>query len=220
MSKKKNKNIRSSQFTNQADVENPADRTHDDQPDLNVVDSVTDTEQQLGELQLKYQRLAADYQNYQKRALKQIEQAGEFSKENLVKSLLPVLDNFEHALDKGTDTQDPNAILEGVKIVYDHMISIFTAQGLEPIVVHPGCDFNPALHEGLMQEVSDQVAPNAVVRELARGYVMNERTIRPAKVSVAKAPPQEQPEPSQKQQPQQPTDPSDLSGDFNENETR
>ena len=160
-----------------------------------VVEPVEPTvEQQLAELQMKYQRLAADYQNYQKRAHKEIRQAGEFSRENLTRSLLPILDNFEHALEKGSEAQDAETVVQGVKIVYDHFMDTLLGAGIKPIEVEVGCPFDPTLHEALMQEENDQMDANCVVRELARGYIMNDRTLRPAKVSVAKAPaePQEQ----------------------------
>ncbi len=199
MSKKK-KHKKDSQQPAHGEAENIDAEAKEGQPELKVTDSIDDKEQQLGELQLKYQRLAADFQNYQKRSLKQIEQAGQFSKENLVKALLPALDNFEHALEKGADAQDPNAIIDGIKIVYDHLMDIFTSEGLKPIAVENGCPFNPNMHEALMQEESEELAPNSIVRELGRGYMMNDRAIRPAKVSVAKAPVLTQPEETTEEQ--------------------
>ncbi len=143
-------------------------------------------EQELEELRSRFQRLAADYQNYQKRSYKQIEQTGQYAREEIAKSLLPVLDNFEHTLEKGADFADAAAVLEGVKIVYDHLLSVLAGHDVTRIEIQTGEPFNPNLHEAMLHEESDTCEENTIVRELAAGYLMNGRTLRPAKVSVAK----------------------------------
>jgi molecular chaperone GrpE len=144
-------------------------------------------EQELDDLKQRLQRLAADYQNYQKRASKQMEQAGELTRESLVKALLPILDDFERALGAG-GSGDIGAVLQGVQIVYEHLQKVLEGYGMRRIAVKAGDRFDPNIHEAMMQEENATVAPNGVVRELGRGYVMNERTLRAAKVTVAKAP--------------------------------
>lgn len=143
-------------------------------------------EQELEELRGRFQRLAADYQNYQKRSYKQIEQAGQYAREEIAKSMLVVLDNFEHTLAKGSDVSDATAVLEGVKIVYDHLQSVLTGHGVTRIEVRTGDPFDPNLHEAMLHEESDECREGTVLRELAAGYTMGGRTLRPAKVSVAK----------------------------------
>jgi len=143
-------------------------------------------EQELEELRGRFQRLAADYQNYQKRSYKQIEQTGQYAREEIAKSLLAVLDNFEHTLEKGADFADAAAVLDGVKIVYDHLLSVLTGHGVTRIEIQAGEPFNPSLHEAMLHEESDACEENTILRELAAGYMMNGRTLRPAKVSVAK----------------------------------
>ena len=148
-----------------------------------------DIEAELEDLKQRLQRLGADYQNYQKRTQKQTEQATQYARENMVKSLLPVLDNFEHALENGSGEQNAEALLQGVQIVYDHLSGVLENAGLRRIEVEPGCSFDPAVHEAMLHEPSEEFAENAVLRELARGYVMNGRTLQPAKVSVVRTPP-------------------------------
>ncbi|MBN2375459.1 MAG: nucleotide exchange factor GrpE [Sedimentisphaerales bacterium] len=154
-------------------------------------------EQELEELKGRFQRLAADYQNYQKRSHKQIDQARQFARDDLARSLLVVLDNFEHTLEKGREIESVQALLEGIRIVYDHFVDILTGQGLKRITVEKGMAFDPNLHEALLHEPSDEYAANTIIRELSPGYAINDRTLRPAKVSVAKA---VQPEPQQPEQ--------------------
>ena len=139
-------------------------------------------------MKLRLQRLGADYQNYQKRMQKQLEQAGQFAREDIVKTLIPILDNFEHALEKGTETDDPQALLQGMKIVYDQLMGDLVKNGMLRIEVLPGDPFDPSFHEAMLREESDSQPENTIIREFARGYKMNDRVLRPAKVSVARPP--------------------------------
>ena len=144
-------------------------------------------EQEMAELKERLQRLSADYQNYQKRAYRQMEQARQLAKEEMVKGLLSVLDDFEHALEKGREAKDVSAVLEGVRIVYDHLLKVLGGEGVRRIEVVVGERFDPSRHEAMLHENSSGFEDNAVLRELGAGYVMNDRTLRPAKVTVVKA---------------------------------
>lgn len=148
----------------------------------------TDQEAPVELLKQQLQRLGADYQNYQKRSQKQVEQSTQFAKENFVRDVLPVLDNFRHTLEKGTEAQDAAAIIKGAQIVYDHLANVLAGQGVKQIEVAQGDAFDPSRHEAVVYEENEQLDENTVVRELAAGYLMNGRTIRPAKVTVAKSP--------------------------------
>ncbi len=153
----------------------------------NSEQNVEKQEPTVDEMKDKLLRMAAEYQNYQKRAERQIEQASDFASERIIKNLLPVLDNFEHALEKGKDTGDIVSIMQGMQIVYDHMYDTLKTAGMRKITVEKGCAFDPTKHEAMMHVESDEVEANHVIMELAAGYEMNERTLRPAKVSIAKA---------------------------------
>lgn len=153
-----------------------------------VEEQAAETEPGIDELKGQLQRLGADYQNYQKRSLRQIEQTREFAQEHLVRALLPVLDNFEHTLAKGGETQDVASVIQGVQIVFDHMVKVLEGEGMVRIEVEVGKVFDPNLHEALLQEESDEQPAQSIMRELMAGYQMNGRTLRPAKVSVAKKP--------------------------------
>ena len=145
-------------------------------------------EEQFNELKARYQRLGADYANYQKRSQRQIEQASQFAQESVARALLPALDNFEHSLVQGSEDMNPATILQGVQIVYDHLSKTLGSFGMQRVAVKTGSDFNPNIHEAVLHEETADLEPNQIVRELAAGYIMNDRTLRPAKVSVAKAP--------------------------------
>ena len=155
---------------------------------------------ELAELKQRFQRLAADYDNYQKRSQRQIAEATQFAQETFAKSLLPVLDNFEHTLAADHQSQDTAAVIEGVQIVHDHLVSVLGSLGVAQIKAESGDEFDPALHQALLGEESEELAENRIVRELASGYTMNGRAIRPAKVAIAKAPESRQDQPDTDEQ--------------------
>ena len=147
---------------------------------------IEDLQKEKDELFGKLQRVGADYENFQKRVPKQIADTIAYEKEKIIRTLLPVLDNFEHTLEKGADFADAAAVLDGVKIVYDHLLSVLVGHGITKIEIQRGEPFNPSLHEAILHEESDECEENTILRELAAGYMMNGRALRPAKVSVAK----------------------------------
>lgn len=144
-------------------------------------------QEQLEEMTQRWQRTAADYQNYQKRAQQLQTQMSQFAQEDLAKAILPVLDNFQHTLEQGHDSQDIASLMQGVQIVHDHLRNALESFGMERIIVQQGDSFDPNKHEAILHQESEQVPENAIVQELAPGYTMNNRTLRPAKVSVAKS---------------------------------
>lgn len=137
----------------------------------------------------RLQRLSADYANYQKRVPKQIEDSIVYEREKIVKTLLPVMDNFEHVLANAFSAGGVEDMVKGVKIVYDQMLDILKTHGVEQIQAKD-VPFDPARHQAMMRKEEQGVEDNMVLEEFQRGYVMNGRVIRPSKVVVNKAPAQ------------------------------
>lgn len=137
------------------------------------------------ELFEKLQRVSADYANYQKRAPKQIADTVAYEKEMIIKSLLPALDNFEHTLQNTQSVENINALIQGIRIVYDQMLDILKSHGVEPIKAL-GETFDPTLHEAMMQKAEPEKENNIVLQEFQKGYKLNGRVIRPVKVIVNK----------------------------------
>lgn len=136
----------------------------------------------------RLQRLAADYQNYQKRAAKEQQQARQFANESLMKELLGVLDDLERALGAARENHpDDDPLLVGTQMVHDKFLASLKHFGLEPIDAE-GQPFDPDCHSAMMQEPTDQAEPMTVLRVLQRGYALHGRTLRPASVVVAQAP--------------------------------
>jgi molecular chaperone GrpE len=133
----------------------------------------------------KLQRISADYANFQKRVPKQISDTISYEKERIIKSLLPALDNFEHTLQNTNSVENVDALVKGIKIIYDQMLDIFKSHGVEQINA-PGDHFNPAMHEAMMQKNEPEKEDNIVLEEFQKGYMLNGRVIRPSKVIVNK----------------------------------
>lgn len=133
----------------------------------------------------QYQRLSADYANFQKRVPKQIADTICYEKEKIIKSLLPALDNFEHTLQNTQSAENVDVLVKGIKIIYDQMLDIFKSHGVEQIKV-PGGKFDPSMHEAMMQKTEPEKEDNVVLEEFQKGYKLNGRVIRPSKVIVNK----------------------------------
>ncbi len=137
------------------------------------------------ELFAKLQRVYADYANFQKRVPKQISDAVAYEKERLLKSLLPVLDNFERTLKAEGTVQNMDALLKGVEIVRDQMLGVLKSHGVEPVCA-VGEKFDPEKHEAVLRKCESDQADNIVLEEYQTGYRLNDRTLRPSRVAVNK----------------------------------
>ena len=143
-----------------------------------------ETSERLKEEHERLLRNAAEFENFKKRAQKEKEDLQKFGAERMLRDFLPVADNLERALDHAEEHALAQ-VLEGVKLVQKQLDAALGKHGVTSFSA-VGKPFDPNLHEALMQQESD-APPNTVVSEMARGYKLNERLIRPAAVVVAKA---------------------------------
>ena len=174
------------------------EKTEDSQkPKKNELEELRETIESLqkekDELFAKLQRVSADYANFQKRAPKQITDTISYEKEKIIKTLLPALDNFEHTVQGSRKAGSQNAhsaenrdvLVKGIQIIYDQMLDILKSHGVEQIKALDE-EFDPALHEAMMQKAEPEKADNIVLEEFQKGYKLNSRVIRPSKVIVNK----------------------------------
>ncbi len=131
-------------------------------------------------------RVAADLENYKKRAAREKEEWTKFANEDLLKAILPFIDNLEKAVNHSDKTENTQSLVEGVKLTLQQLLQALSKFGLTPIE-SVGKPFDPAYHEAMLMVQTDQHEPNRVVEEYRKGYLLNERLIRPATVSVSKA---------------------------------
>lgn len=139
----------------------------------------------------KFVRLYAEFDNYRKRVAREKAELVRYGNEELLRELLPVLDNLERALEHAKrDPSNPQAILEGVELILEQLRGLLKRFGVEPIAAL-GEKFDPLRHEAVGEEEREDVEPGEVVQEVLRGYMLNDRLLRPAKVIVAKAKPKD-----------------------------
>lgn len=132
-------------------------------------------------------RTTAEFQNARRRLEADKDQAVSFANSALIKSLLPVIDNFERALASGATATDAASILKGMQIVHDQWVTVLKNQFVEAIAPEPGTPFDPSTMEALIHQADEKQPPNSVTQLLQRGYSLHGRTLRPAQVAVSKA---------------------------------
>jgi molecular chaperone GrpE len=146
------------------------------------------------DLLAKLQRVTADFANYQKRMARNAEETRQWARAEMIRSILPAIDDFEQALEAGKTAQDVQSLLEGFKLVHDHLLAMLGKQQVQTIATE-GQKFDPAVHEAMLQQESTEHEPGMVMAELRKGYTMNGRTLRPARVTVSKSPGEKEPAP-------------------------
>ena len=135
-------------------------------------------------------RLAADFENYKKRSAKEREEWTKFANEDLIKAMLPFIDNLERAVNHAQKVSDTGVLIEGVRLTLQQLLQALNKFGLSSFE-SVGKPFDPTVHEAMLVVQTDQHEPNQVVEEFQKGYLLNDRLLRPATVSVSKAPDKE-----------------------------
>lgn len=166
----------------------PARKTHEPEPETDPQSPLL--EEALKEKDRLYDQLLrkqADFDNYRKRMERERDETGGAAARDVLKRLLPVLDNMERALKTGEASRDP--LRKGIELVHQQFLDLLKKEGVQPID-SLGTAFDPRLHEAV--EVLDVAGfePDMVLEEMQRGYTHNDRLLRPAlvKVSSGKAP--------------------------------
>ena len=129
-------------------------------------------------------RLRADFENLKKRIERERDDYYRHATASLVARLLPVLDNFERAMDSARRTADAGAVLEGVTLIHRQLLEELRREGLRAVEAL-GRPFDPAVHEAVATDSSSRLPANTIVEEMQRGYFFEDRLLRPALVRVA-----------------------------------
>lgn len=137
--------------------------------------------EQEEELNTKYMRLMADFQNFKRRTEKEKSDIYAFANEKIVKELLDVIDNFERAIAAGTGG---DKFLEGMEMILKQLLAVLERAGVTEIKCL-GEDFDPNFHNAVMTEDSAQYESGKVIEVLQKGYILNSRLVRPAMVKVS-----------------------------------
>ncbi|GLF87477.1 MULTISPECIES: nucleotide exchange factor GrpE [Bacillus] len=162
----------------QADTE---EVTNDEQSAFQ--EKIDELQQLLDEKENKILRVQADFENYKRRARTEVETVQKYRSQHVVSDLLPALDNFERALGIDPDNEQTKSLLEGMQMVYRQLVEALKNEGVEPIEA-VGKEFDPNLHQAVMQVEDENYDSNIVVEELQKGYKLKDRVIRPSMVKV------------------------------------
>lgn len=131
-------------------------------------------------------RLQADFENTRKRIEREKQDFVKFANEGIILELLNVLDDLERTVSLAeAQKQDPDAFLKGVEMILAHLYEMLKEYGVKPIEAE-GKIFDPHCHEALMQVANKDLPEHTIVEELQKGYQLNDRVIRTAKVKVSK----------------------------------
>ena len=131
----------------------------------------------------RHLRLRADFDNMRRRQQLDREAAEKYRAQSLLSDLLPVLDNFERALQVETTSEETASIIKGIEMVYRSLLDATEKEGLQ-VIKAEGEQFDPNIHQAVMQEQDSEKETGVVLRELQKGYILKDRVLRPTMVSV------------------------------------
>ena len=144
---------------------------------------VAELEGKLEEADNRYLRLQADFDNFRRRSRIELEASAKYRAQSIITDLLPAIDNFERALKMDVDNEQAKSLKQGVEMVYRSLLDALKNEGVE-VIEAVGKEFDPHLHQAVMQAEDENFGPNIVVEEFQKGYMLKDRIIRPAMVKV------------------------------------
>lgn len=129
-------------------------------------------------------RVQADFDNFRRRTQKEKEDLGKYASSKLITELLPVIDNFERALQASEENPEFESFSKGVNMIFRQLESVLATEGLTAMK-SVGEPFNPEYHQAIMQVESDEYEEGIVVEEVQKGYMLKDKVLRPAMVKVS-----------------------------------
>jgi molecular chaperone GrpE len=156
----------------------------DPQPAETQPDPLEELRREKDSLQDRLLRTAAEFDNYRKRVERERRELADYMKADVLAEILPILDNFERALQAPSPEGD--GLRKGVELIHKQMLDFLRKRGVTPIEAL-GADFDPNFHQAVIHETSPSHREGEVIAELQRGYMLGDKLLRPAMVKVAKA---------------------------------
>lgn len=158
----------------------PADEAQENPADA-MQQKIDELTAGLKEKEERALRLQADFENFRRRTSKEKEELSAVIKQEILKDMLPLLDNFERAM--AAETKDAEAFQKGVDMIYTQLQEVMKKNGLEPIETE-GQKFDPNFHQAVMRVQNDDLEDDDIAQELQKGYMVEGRVIRPSMVQV------------------------------------
>ena len=166
--------------------ENGEQRSIEDEIDNRVKDKMNAALNKISELEDKLIRKEADMVNFRRRKEEEVNRMLKFCNEDIIKEILPIIDNFERAVatDESKLSDVEKNYLTGFKMIYTHLVNVLEKFDVKAI---DGCNkkFDPTYHNAIMLEKRDGVEPGMVVEVLQKGYLLKDKVIRAAMVKVS-----------------------------------
>ena len=131
-----------------------------------------------------YMRTYAEMENIKKRGKKEREDLAKFANESLIKEILPTIDNLEKAISHANNDANPSVLIKGLEMTLSGLMKTLEKSGLKKVEA-AGKPFDPNFHEAISQQIDDKVVQGHIIMELQKGYLLNERLIRPSMVVVS-----------------------------------
>jgi len=170
----------------------PQDEQTDSSASRPVAEDIEDLKEQMTHLAAekkeaheRYLRTYAEFENYKKRVTKDQRDQSRYANEQLLKALLPVLDNLARAIGHAKESGHLDKLVEGLELTQKEFVSVLNKFGVSAIE-SLGQPFDPVHHQAMLQVETDEQEENTVVEEFEKGYLLHDRVLRPALVSVAK----------------------------------
>jgi len=171
----------------QAGVETAAEQAEAAAPPISGDDeAVAAAQKERDAYKEQFLRAVADFDNYRKRIERERRELSEYAAADVLLDLLPIIDNFERAL-QAPATGDTEAFKRGIELIHKQMLDLLRKRGVTRIDAL-GADFDPNVHQAVIHEPSEEHREGEVMQELQSGYKLGERLLRPAMVKVAKRP--------------------------------
>jgi molecular chaperone GrpE len=140
-------------------------------------------EKKLAEFENRYLRLQADFDNSRRRSKIEAEANEKYRAQKLIIDILPAVDNFERALSMEVENDQAKSLKQGMEMVYRSLLDALLKEGLQPIEA-VGKEFDPHLHQAVMQGNDENFGSNIVIEEFQKGYLLKDKVIRPSMVKV------------------------------------
>jgi len=170
--------------TNDKNVEETTVENDDEiNEEVDLNSKITELETEKEELYEKMLRVQADFENFKRRAKKDRENDLKYKSQDLANEIIPILDNFERALQFEIDDDQMKSFVDGMKMIHDQLLNALKQVGVEEIKAENEM-FDPQVHQAVMQVQEEGFESNQIVEVLQKGYVLKDRVLRPSMVKV------------------------------------
>lgn len=164
-------------------LENVDEVEESDDQETKLLAEIEQLKAQVKEEENKYFRALADYDNFKRRTALDKEALQKYKAQSVVTGILPILDNFERAIQVETETEEAKSLMEGMDMIYRSLVDALKSEGLEEIEALDK-EFNPNFHQAVMTGNDEEKASGIVLEDMQKGYLLKDRVLRPSMVKV------------------------------------